>query len=353
MKGRESNFELLRIISMLMIIIGHIIMFHPSTLKPNSGVDFYIGNFTRSFVMVAVNCFILISGYYGIKFKIGKLFRLGSLTWSWSVILCFGAIFAGIQSFDVQQCIKLLFPIVSKQWWFITVYIALFILSPWLNQFVQKVSRDSYKKLLCVLFACFCIWPSFCYIINAQSITNDAGYGIVNFIFLYLVGRYIQLYFTDKYSSLIYGCAYVICSLGIFGANMFFTKVLGFYFNSFFSYDTIFCFMGSIMLFMCFKNMKFFSTKINALSKETLAVYIIHMHPSIAKYLFEDLLRVPTFSYLGYGIILCIYPLLIYLIGIMFEEIRKRTLGRVMEKINFKVEIIIMNYIRKLKHTVN
>lgn len=168
--------------------------------------------------------------------------------------------------------------------------------------------------------------------INAQSITNDAGYGIVNFVFMYFIGRYIRLYFNDKQSARVYGIGYVFCSLCLFGANIFLTKILGFYFNSFCSYDTIFCFVGSIMLFLCFKNIKLVSNKINWLSKNTLAVYIIHMHPLIVDFLFKDILKVPIF-WGGYGLILVFYPLIIFLICIICEEIRLKTLGKVVDKI--------------------
>lgn len=112
MKKRESNFELLRIICMLMIVMSHIIMFHPSTLESTSGINYYIGNIVKSFVVVAVNCFILISGYYGINFKLNKLLKLESQVWSWSVIIFLTCIIAGLQSFNLQQCVKIFFPVV-------------------------------------------------------------------------------------------------------------------------------------------------------------------------------------------------------------------------------------------------
>ena len=75
MKKRASNFELLRIIIMVMIIMGHLVL---ATRKTGNmvGVDFYVLNLVQSFTTVAVNVFVLISGYFGIKLKFNKLAQL-------------------------------------------------------------------------------------------------------------------------------------------------------------------------------------------------------------------------------------------------------------------------------------
>lgn len=351
-KSRETKFELLRIICMLMIITGHIIAYHPSTTNPQGGIDYYIGNFVRSFVMVAVNCFVLISGYYGINFKIHKLFKLEAQIWFWSITLFIISILTGIQQFDIKQCLHMIFPIISKQWWYVTVYVVLFVLSPWLNQLVDRIKKVNLIKLLIILFFFFCIWPSFCYIINVPSITNDAGYGVVNFIFLYLIGRYIKLYFADKYSSFTYAGLYMLCCLGIFATNTLLTNVLGFYFNSFFSYDTIFCFVGSVMLFLSFKDAKFASNKISDFSKCILTVYIIHMHPSISKFIFENLLSIKSLSNIRYCLAIVIYPLIIFLICFCCEKIRLMMFGRMLNKISLKIEDLVIKLIKYLKITV-
>ena len=68
---RESNMELLRVLCMLFIVCGHITLAHKSDLMGDS--SYYINYFFRSFAVVAVNVYVLISGYYGIKLKVKKL----------------------------------------------------------------------------------------------------------------------------------------------------------------------------------------------------------------------------------------------------------------------------------------
>ena len=84
---RKSNIELLRIISMMLVLLIHFIptrnngffspIFVPQGCNPLS-TDFLntITNLElRSLCIVCTHCFVLISGYFGIKFKIKSLIR--------------------------------------------------------------------------------------------------------------------------------------------------------------------------------------------------------------------------------------------------------------------------------------
>ena len=70
--NRCANFEALRIVIMLLIIIGHIMMYSTKLDKVGT-VEYYITNAVRSFTMVAVNTFVLITGYFGTNRKWRKL----------------------------------------------------------------------------------------------------------------------------------------------------------------------------------------------------------------------------------------------------------------------------------------
>lgn len=80
-KKKEWNLsiELLRIISMCMIIILH--FFTYSNVIQDSN-DISLFNFTNTIIHticnVSVNCYILISGYFCIKskFKVSKLYKI-------------------------------------------------------------------------------------------------------------------------------------------------------------------------------------------------------------------------------------------------------------------------------------
>ena len=69
MKERKSNFELLRIIAMILIISFHIV-FHSEYEITTLNFNNYIIKVFWLFGEIGVNLFLLISGYFMIKSKI-------------------------------------------------------------------------------------------------------------------------------------------------------------------------------------------------------------------------------------------------------------------------------------------
>lgn len=81
-KQRASNIELLRIVLILMIIILHYLnggmgglLLH---VRENS-TNYYLGHLLESFCIIAVNVFILITGYFSVNktnISVSKVIRL-------------------------------------------------------------------------------------------------------------------------------------------------------------------------------------------------------------------------------------------------------------------------------------
>ena len=100
--SRQSNLELLRICCMLMIVAGHIILYHktPHLLTNNEEILKLLG---MSFFSVAVNSFVLISGYFGIKFKTDRFLHLIIQIFSYSVILMCLSVAIDWHTFNIKQ----------------------------------------------------------------------------------------------------------------------------------------------------------------------------------------------------------------------------------------------------------
>ena len=125
---RESNMELLRVLCMLFIVCGHITLAHKFDLMGDS--SYYINYFFRSFAVVAVNVYVLISGYYGIKLKVKKLGEINTMVTVYSVLFVLFSLWVGINELQIRKDFLFLFPVITKQYWFITVYFVLCFLSP-------------------------------------------------------------------------------------------------------------------------------------------------------------------------------------------------------------------------------
>lgn len=153
-KERLSNFELLRIVSILLILTMHSLS--QVQVSELSTFNVYLSHVVSSIGNIGVSCFVLISGYFGIKFKLQRFVQLAFLTTLYTVVVYLfqkGFVFNG-------GIVKAFLVVPLYENWFVSCYLLLALFSPYLNDFVQKLSKIQYAKLLAVLIVCFCMLPT-------------------------------------------------------------------------------------------------------------------------------------------------------------------------------------------------
>ncbi len=319
-KIRSSNFELLRICCMLMIVAGHIVLYHKTTFSIN-GTDEIIKLFFMSFFSMAVNTFVLISGYFGILFKKERFIQLIIQTFTYSVLLLVVSVAIGWHTFNIKKDIFAFLPILTKQYWFVTSYVVLYIISPWLNRWISALDKKDYKWFLILGFVIIYLWPTFSFLFNTSQFIGDCGYGIINFSYLYILGRFLNLHYDDSCSSIQYFGGYSLTAMILFICQYSLSWILGFEFTSWISYNTVFVLVGSVCLLLAFKNMQFNSSIINYWAKPCLAVYLIHMSPYIWGG-FCNAIDIPGFHGYNFILIVLLLPILIYIVCASVEVCR-------------------------------
>ena len=134
--GRQENIELLRILCMFFILLFH---FNLNAILRNGetseGLN-YTALLINCLVVVAVNVFVLISGYFSIKIKMKSVMGLLIQTEFYAVLAII--IYAIITMLCEEEplrfgVIKGLVPFHPTGLWFIPCYAKLMILSPLLN----------------------------------------------------------------------------------------------------------------------------------------------------------------------------------------------------------------------------
>ena len=325
---------------MLMIIGGHIIMNHRNVYDFHN-MNFPISLFLKGSFAVAVNAFVLISGYWGIRFKWSRLLKIDMQTVFYSIVLLVVAIMLGWHTIDFRYDFLLLFPVLFKQYWFITCYVVLYLISPLLNQWSKSLEKNRYKSLLVYGALIVYLWPTINFLFNASQFIDDAGYGIINFIYLYMLGMYLSHHYVDRYSVWTYWTGYVISVVLLFFAQYGLSWILGFEFSSWISYNTMFVFVGSLCLFLVFKNMHFSSSWVNTVAKPCFAVYLIHLHPCVWKH-FCEAISVSSYHGCQYILLIVFLPFVIYAICAFLESVRVMLLGKVEDSLSVFVERRIM-----------
>lgn len=312
--------ELLRLLSMFLVLIIHAnTAFDPWPIGQEAVLDSPAHCFFRflieSLSVVCVNAFILLSGWFGIKFSFKRLF---SFIFQ---VLFFSLILALLPS-NRGQGIKLFVDIFTlNQYWFVRAYIILFILSPLLNLFAEQAPKEVFRN---VLIAFFVMQTIFAYISNSGWF--DDGFSPIPFIGLYLLARYIRIH-KPAFSSFKKGTDFIIY-LGMALVMTIGSILLFKWFGTggrMFNYTNPLVIAASVFFVLFFSklNMKQ-SPVINWIAVSSVGAYLLHMNPLFFQPYYIETLQ--SFSnhesgFLMIGMILG-FMILVFLTGVLMDKVR-------------------------------
>lgn len=346
---RVKNYEILRILAMLMIVSLHYLskggaLANPAGELTGSG---YAAWLIEAFCLAAVNVYVLISGYFGIgelelseklvKIKVQDIFkrtlRIYLQVWFYSVVL--GVIFlvTGQQEFDIYTAFMYVFPLSTEHYWFATAYLLLTIFMPFLNAGFDKMEKCAVEVVLLCMLVIFSVAKT---VLPMQLPWDHKGYDAFWFVFLYLTGAYIRRYgmkwITNRTRALL---LYMSSTLLVFASMLLIrflyqkTGSLVDFVSYGYSYNFLFTYLASIGLFMIFMpkadvSQKECSSFLQTISSATFGVYLIHEHVNV-RYLWPTWFQsaeyatgsVPVFLLHMVGTVL-----LVYVVCTMIEIVR-------------------------------
>ena len=330
-KARNTNVELLRIIAMLFIIIHHCIIngyglqegLMQNTL-PKSDLLFLSG--INSVVIIGVNLFFLISGYYSVSFTIRKFCKLLIDLYLYNTILIFISFAIGTEKIGLSSIKYVLLPF--YKYWFIYVYLLLMIIAPLINEKLQKLSRNATIHYLIVFSILIC---GFGFISDSSMLGINNGYSIVFALYLYFVGNSMHRFGFLKMSQgkqVLCWCG-TTCITAMMCTSMI---VLDKYELSWkmFSYNNPFVTLSSVCFVYIFLNRKVFKANyLLKIAKHILPVYYIHTSSCFA-YLRNIPLR---YIFENYGIFveivfLLAYACLVFALCVLIDLIKTKIIDR-------------------------
>lgn len=330
-KARNTNVELLRIIAMLFIIIHHCVIngyglqngLMQNTLQ-KSELLFLSG--INSVVIIGVNIFFLISGYYGVSFNIKKFCKLLLDLYLYNTTLYIISFAVGIEKIGLSSIKYILLPF--YKYWFIYVYLLLMIIAPLINEKLQKLSRDVTLRYFIGFTVLIC---GLGFISDSSMLGINNGYSIIFALYLYFVGNAMRRFGILKLSQ----GKQVLCWIGatciivIMSTSMI---VLDKYALSWkmFSYNNPFVTLSSVCFIYIFLNRKVFKANfVLNIAKHILPVYYIHTAPCFAyfrniplKYIFEN-----------YGILvelsfLVVYACAVFVLCLLLDLVKIKIIDR-------------------------
>lgn len=283
MNKRNLSLDLLRIIAMLLVLIVHMIGII-GTPTIDAFKDNILGSIGVSFLYFissgCVDIFILLSGWFGIKFSVCKLAGLFFQVVFWNT---FSAIVYFVINSDYTQIDILGILSLNESLWFFISYLCLYILSPILNSFVENSSKSDIEKVILYFFVFQTIW---CWMFKSAPFFMN-GYSPISFIGLYLLSRYASLYpsclltLHFKYDILIYALLTMISVFIVTVAAL--NEIL---ISRMFSYVSPFVILSCLYLLLFFSKIKITKGKkfILFMAPSAFAVYLFHQNSLIYPY---------------------------------------------------------------------
>ena len=327
-KTRNVNLDILRILSMFLIVLLHSVD-HSGVIEASTTSGDFINWYTQTifmFTRLAVNCYVLLSGYFLVKsqFSFKKLLRLWIDVTFYSFIIKFIFMIFDASSVSIISLLSSFFSVTTGRYWFITIYFGLYLLSPFINKMISALSKKQHFSLLIILFillsATISIHPSI------AGMNSGDGWGLTWFIFLYLTSSWIRLYYSPKYNKYIFLSIYSIISM-LVGTVLFVTYKFNIPFvntivSNWYRYDSVPVYLSSICLFLFFvdcniKNV-LLSKFISKISSLTLGVYLIHAHPQLSPFIWDSLnlpqyMDKSIFPFIQIGVCIAIFSICIFI----------------------------------------
>ncbi|MBO5472237.1 MAG: acyltransferase [Lachnospiraceae bacterium] len=292
-KKRQANFELLRIVAMVMIITLHYLVKGgaASPLTEDSALPVYFAWLLESFCLVAVNCYVLISGYFLVEsdWKPGRIVSLVCQVLFYSLLIPAALILTGVISADsvsLYEWAEYLFPISTEHYWFATAYLMMYLFAPLLAEGIRRMDKRSLQIATGLLLFFWTVVKSF---VPLAFATDRFGYDFGWFLCLFVLAGYLRRFglpWLEKRSHAVF--LYAASSVGAWALMLACAEVSGavaalsVYGERIYTYNHILCLTGAVALFYVFKDSPVSEGRASELickaAPYTFGVYLLHEH---------------------------------------------------------------------------
>lgn len=287
---RNYGIDLLRCVSMLMIVIIHIYNRGGLIAKTDQTRLWYLDRGLLLVCLGAVNLYAMISGYV----MLNGSFRLRKLISLWMQVVLIGVLLCAIgellapQTIGREQWHRALMPITQKEFWYFSAYAGVFLLTPIVNRGIRALSQ---KQAFCLLVGCvllFSVGSILGYALQGDPYGIASGYSVLWLLVLYVIGaclKHTQL--LEKRSTPGLLCTMAVC----FVLSIVYYWVCKASSNALlhergklaFNYVSPLMLIFDIGMFGLFARMnikrKAAQKLIAFLASLTFSVYVIHVHP--------------------------------------------------------------------------
>ncbi len=284
MATRNHGIDALKIISMYMVVLLHIISHGGVLGGSQSTLTRYVVLSLQTAAYCAVDLFGMTSGYLMANRKP----RYARLVELWMQIVFYGLVITLLARFAFGMALpasiwgNVLLPVTFKTYWYFSAYFGLFLLIPFINRALGGLSAKQDRTLAGVLLVITLI----CTFSPTDPFAMDNGYGLLWMILLYAAGALIRKYEKEinlKPVWLLLGYVLTVAAI-VTSISLIKRLDIPLAQNQLLHYDSVLVVATAVMLMLLFGRIKLpamLQKVTTALSPLSFSVYIIHEQPIV------------------------------------------------------------------------
>ena len=296
-KQRESGLELLRIITMLLIVAHHYVvnsgLLEQIQTNPLANHSIFLLIF-GAFGKTGINCFVLITGYFMCKSSITlkKFLQLFIQIKFYRILFYLIFLISGYMNFNLASFTKTLLPIWNINKNFTSCFLILFLSIPFLNILITNMNQKLHRNLLYL--------TGFVYVFmgSIPKFTIQFNY-VTWFCIIYFIGAYIRLYPPKIFERYIIRSSMLFISLLLSTLSIIIFHYISYKYNlllwDFWLSDCnkILAVITSISAFVFFKYLKIpYNKTFNIVASTTFGILLIHANSdTMRQWLWKDFLN--------------------------------------------------------------
>lgn len=330
--GRNSSVELLRLLSMGLIVVSHVCV-HGSV--DTAQMPFSINKLLIQWTFLGnlgVVIFIMISGYFlwNKPLRSASVSKLLSQVWFYSVALFLACRFGFGCSYDMQELLAVFLPTIFEEYWFFTAYMVLMLLSPWVNLLLQSMNRQQLQRMLLCLTLLWIVCPT---LLRQSMFGGEAG----RFILFYCMGAYLNKYPDNLLRRSCVRRLLWMGSLFLMLLSTVLLDLLGTRISAFADKGLILYRKESLLVLGAALGLMagavyrkpFCNGFINTAAGCTFGVYLLHDNPMLRKILWKQLLDIGPYTQAPHLIVMIfLYALVVFCSCTAIEYLRQKTVAK-------------------------
>ncbi|MGL4948688.1 MAG: hypothetical protein ACRC42_04930 [Mycoplasma sp.] len=262
----NKNFMFMKLFASCLLIIAY----SNRTLLEYRGTELvnWIFSFTQILSIGAVNIYIILNCWFSVgrtKIDFKSIAKLYFIAWFYNLINMSIALGMNICEANIENYLRLFFPVLTHQYWFVNNLIVFLLVAPYISMFLSKLNKQQCQIFVGIVLLVGPI-PSAIESALGKYVysISGMGYWFINFIFLFICIFYIKKYVDFKKLNCIWFLVSFILVILVCGFldGFFFQKTLT---SPKYGYSTLWVWILSFSIFFFFMTVNNFNIKNNRL----------------------------------------------------------------------------------------